>query len=220
MKQGKTVCISTTFQTRHAEWGTVPHFSFNTGFSFYYDSQPVNSDTDTAHRSLLIIFCLFSDNATTPFPTLLYLLPPLSPPILSRSAVSGPGRFAGGGDSQGGGGWSIQKPLHLWSHSETPRPPRSICHRAECQEVSLGLTSSHSSTWHSERKRRKKEGERGSRERGRDGEKRASSRGGMNLTKALKHIRPTQQSQGDGGGRLSAPLISQMPPLWQCDTDY
>lgn len=73
-------------------------------------------------------------------------------PTLTRSAVSGP-LWVGGWE----GGWGMQhsKPLHLWGNLETPCPPWSICHHAECQEVSLGLTSGHCSPWHlvSEKKR-------------------------------------------------------------------
>lgn len=178
-------------------------------------SQPAShSDTDTAFLSHLLIFCLFSDIPTTPFPTLLYLLPPLSTPILSRSAVSAPGRFAGGGDSRGAGEWSIQKPLHLWSNSETPRPPRSICHWAECQEVSLGLTSSHSSTWHSERKRRKKEGG-GGEERA---EREPAAEGEWTWQRPWNTSVPL--SRAGGTAAAACQHLSLVKCRWQCDTDY
>lgn len=88
----------------------------------------------------------------------------------------------------GEGGMQHSKPLHLWGNLETPCPPWSICHHAECQEVSLGLTSGHCSPWHLVSEKKK-----GERKRQR---KKEMSRGSMDLTKAVKQIRPTQQSLG------------------------
>lgn len=105
-----------------------------------------------------------------------YNIHPLFTVIASptKSAVSGPwGRM------------EHSKPLHLRGNFKAPCPPWSICYHVECQGVSLGLTSGHSSTWHWEGE---KEGSKG-REREWSWER-------LNLTKALKQICPTQQSQG------------------------
>lgn len=140
---------------------------FSTGFFLFSLSLPdiVSSEIDLAYLSLLILLIFWHCD-----------MPPLFPvfPILTRSAVSVPG-----------GRMEHSKPLHLWGNSKTPCPPWSICHHVECQEVSLGLTSGHRSPWHFETEK----------ERNGDAEKRERSRGGMNLTKALKQIRPAQQSQ-------------------------
>lgn len=136
---------------------------------FPFLSVPDSSDIDPAYLPLLILLIFWHCDIPPPHLFLVF-------PILTRSAVSNPG-----------GRMEHSKPLHLCGNSETPCPPWSICHHVECQEVSLGLTSGHCSPWHSETEKER------NRERQR---KRERSRGRMNLTKALKQIRPTQQSQG------------------------
>lgn len=101
-----------------------------------------------------LFFFLFSDTLT---------------PLLPLSCLSHSDQICSF-RSWGGGEWNIQKPLHLWSNSETPCPPWSICHHAECQEVSLGLSSGHSSAWHLEREKERNSERRRKRKSGAEGE--------------------------------------------------
>lgn len=115
-------------------------------FPFLSIPDTVSSDIGPAYLSLPILLIFWHCDTPPLFPV--FAFP-------TRSAVFDPrGRM------------QHSKPLHLRGNFEAPCPPWSICHRVECQEVSLGLTTGHCSPWHSERKRRKQRG----RERGAEGE--------------------------------------------------
>lgn len=120
--------------------------------------------------------------------------------IPTRAAVSRPG-----------GKMGYSKPLHLQGNFEAYCPPWSICHHVECQEVSLGLTTGHCSPWHTERE--KLETGRG---RGRGREEQRENEPDKGPETDLSHSAEPREY----APRLSAPLISQRQPPWQCDTDY
>lgn len=179
------------FNTQHAEWVTMSLQLFNTSFfSFLSLPDTVSSDIDLAYLFLLILLIFWHCD-----------MPPLFPvfPTLTRSAVSVPG-----------GRMEHSKPLHLWGNSKTPCPPWSICHHVECQEVSLGLASGHRSPWHFETEK----------ERNRDTEKKREEQRENEPYKGPETDPSRSAEPGEYAARLSAPLISQIQPLWQCDTDY
>lgn len=162
-------------------------------FLFLSVPDTVSSDIDPVHLPHLILLIFWHwDTPRHPHPFFA---------ILTRSAVSCPvGRM------------QHSKPPPLWGNSETPCPPRSICHHAECQKASLRLTSGHCSPWHSATEK----------ERNREGHtQRENVEQRENEPDKGPETDPSHSAEpGEYAARLSAPLISQMQPLWQCDTDY
>lgn len=138
-----TTCWMGDCVTFLVQYGLFPFLSHPDSQLWYWPSLPFTS-----------YFFLFSDTLT---------------PLLPLSCLSHSYQICSF-RSWGGSEWNIQKPLHLWSNSETPCPPWSICHHAECQEVSLGLTSGHSSAWHSEREKERNSERRRKRKSGAEGE--------------------------------------------------
>ncbi len=156
-----------SFDTQHAEWVTMSPQLFNTGFFLFYQSQ-THSALILALPTFPFLFCFFSDIVTFPLSF---------PPLQFRQDLQFPVL---------GEEWNIQNLFiseailrHLVPHGQfvTMRNARR-CPWGWPLVIALPDTG---------RKRRKQ------REAEEEGER---SRGRMNLTKALKQIRPTQQSQG------------------------
>ena len=168
----------------------MPPQLFNTSFLLFYHSL-THSAMILALHTFPFLFGLFSQTVT--------------PPSFSRLCHCDKIR-----SFQSWGRIEHSKPLHLGGNFEAPCPPWSICHHAECQEVSLGLTTSHCSAWHSEREKERKAEGGGEREEQRENEPDKGPE-----TDPSHSAEPREYAAG-----LSAPLISQRQPPWQCDTDY
>lgn len=125
----------------HAEWVSISPQLFNAHLSFSASHpRTLRSRIDPPYLSFRIFLHFWHCDIPPTLPCL-----PHSDKICSFRSW--------------GGRMAHSKPLHLWGNLETPCPPWSICHHAECQEVSLGLTTGHCSPWHLVR-RGKKERER------------------------------------------------------------
>lgn len=168
---------------------------FNTVFSPFYQSQTQSALILTLSTSPFL-FCSFSDIETPPDTT---------PPLLRHSDEIC--SFLSCGENG-----AFKKPPPLWGNSETPCPPRSICHHAECQKASLRLTSGHCSPWHSATEKE--------RHRERHTERENVEQRENEPDKGPETDPSHSAEPGEYAARLSAPFISQMQPLWQCDTDY
>lgn len=182
------------FDTQHAEWVTVSLFLFNTAFFLFYHTQTVSSDIDPAYLSLLIFFYFLTLwHPSSPFPVF---------PILTRSAVSGPGGAASGTFKSLFISEAILR--HLVPHGQFV----TMQNARRCPwgwPVVIALPDT--------RREKKKETVR-------DGEKERVEQRENEPDKGPETHASHSAEPGDYAARLSAPLISQMPPLWQCDTDY
>lgn len=182
------------FDTQHAEWVTVSLFLFNTGFFLFYHTRTVSSDIDPAYLSLLIFFYFLTLwHPSSLFPVF---------PILTRSAVSGPGGAASGTFKSLFISEAILR--HLVPHGQFV----TMQNARRCPwgwPVVIALPD----TWREKKK-----------ETARDGEKERVEQRENEPDKGPETHPSHSAEPGDYAARLSAPLISQMPPLWQCDTDY
>lgn len=182
------------FDTQHAEWVTVSLFLFNTGF-FPFLSHP---DSQLWYWPSLPFTSYFFSFLTlwhpsSPFPVF---------PILTRSAVSGPGGAASGTFKS----LFISEAFlrHLVPHGQFV----TMQNARRCPwgwPVVIALPDT--------RREKKKET-------ARDGEKERVEQRENEPDKGPETHPSHSAEPGDYAARLSAPLISQMPPLWQCDTDY